>query len=574
MTQPKHKAVEGFSPELVTELAANYKEVDLKILRRNDRGHVQTVYGSLVKAVEELSDLDGWLQQVAGGGKYEIEVRRVGETTTWVVPGRVSVFVEGLPKPPAFLGGATAAFPGGGDMSGMDRGGGEPPSQWAMGLHPSQRGGFGPAAPTARYSSDQVAMKQLSETQQQLVTLKAELERERERAAAERERAREQVAAAERSAAEARHQAQMRALEQKIEMFAMNKPQGPSSMDSIVALLTATAPLLMAFVTSSKDAQAKAMELQHNGVTTLMQATLAQSKPNDSWKELLMVVGPLVIPLVQQMVSRGGPEAQMALYSSVMENNLNSTAMMAQLIEGFANAGGDDPWYVPMIKETMQGIVTMTDAYMRAQQEQQQAAVATRQQTGKLLGETATRAVQVLTAQPAPVYQTEAPTVLPPTRVANTQQEQQQEPPAADGPTLATTMDSLGLSAPERVLVGRLPERYQTEGWISIVVNLHRLVPAEELAEELAGHLEDCLESQTLPDELLDIQTDPAAALSRLVAPLPVASKQEYVREVLQLTIDMLREDRYLAEPSLMAEEDDDEAPAEAENGGLTRRVG
>ena len=82
-------------------------------------------------------------------------------------------------------------------------------------------------------------------------------------------------------------------------------------------------------------------------------------------------------------------------------------------------------------------------------------------------------------------------------------------------------------------------------------------------------HLQYCIEFEMLPPQLADLQTDPASALGRIIAPLPFAQQQpEKAQSLLELVIGALARDGWLADASPMAEivEEDEDANAGEED--------
>ena len=90
-------------------------------------------------------------------------------------------------------------------------------------------------------------------------------------------------------------------------------------------------------ITANRDATAKSLEVQQQGLQSLMQATLSQTNKTSDLEKMITTIGPLVMPLISENMKSRGPEAQAGLFQAMAENNLNSVAMMAQLIEAFAS---------------------------------------------------------------------------------------------------------------------------------------------------------------------------------------------------------------------------------------------
>jgi hypothetical protein len=211
--------------------------------------------------------------------------------------------------------------------------------------------------------------------------------------------------------------------------------------------------------------------------------------------------------------------------------------MMAQLIEAFATAGGkEEPWYLPMIKEALGGVVNVAQAYTQG--------------------------------QGLPGQQALAPTprgaLTPPGTTGYTTID---EPKAATPATAARPAQPVkpGLE----MLFALLPGEYQTVEWRSILRGLHaepKPAPAEQIAGMLASHLEHLVTFDMLPPGLTTLREHPRKTLEVLVEKLPVARTHgKYTVEVLDLTMQFLGEDGFLGQP---AKEDAAPEAAEAEESG------
>jgi hypothetical protein len=68
-----------------------------------------------------------------------------------------------------------------------------------------------------------------------------------------------------------------------------------------------------------------------------------------------------------------------------------------------------------------------------------------------------------------------------------------------------------------------VPADFKTKEWHDIILAMHKQEPVAELAGVISEHLQSLAEKNKLPDILKTIGTEPEAALSRLVAPLPIS---------------------------------------------------
>jgi len=631
------KTLEEIPLDSIRDAMANYEQVNIRVTRRNDRGQIATVYGDVIRETAELADIDEWLRSNAGGGRFRIEARDPNDKTRYVLPP-FHVTVEGPPRPPRFLGhpSEAAAGPGAYGPSGayppvgmesqhMSYQGPKPPASyqqpqpfyghpdphdapppaWLSGVHPSLRSGYvfprsnpmgeAPRAPSATIASDALALRQLEqqrgEAQAQIAKLEAQnhalqekLDRMLDELKAERERAREE-----------RHRLELDAL--KKEMLSTRKPDDAGAdWTKIAAAMAPFAPVLAAMVQSREQSSSKALELQQAGLQSLMQATLTQANKPNGLTELM----PVVLPMLKELMEAKSPKAQAELYNSMVENNLNSVAMMAQLVEAFASSGKEEPWYLPMIRETLNGVVGMTEAYMQGkglpgQRGEELRQLAAPQQAAPQHAN-AQRAAPVQQATRAPqlghaTYSTfdDAEPAPAPTPAA-----QQQQPrvsvrrqPVAVPPPEPVQAPQVVASAPEdaldagsededegpedlaaierelretakpshRMLLTMLPADYQTLEWRIILLRMHAAdEDAEDIAETLAGYLTELHGAGALPESLADLPQDPARALDRVFSFLPVQREApEYAAAVIRSTIEGLLVAGVLEQPEPLA---------------------
>lgn len=614
------KTLEEIPLDQIRDAMANYEQVNIRVTRRNDRGQIATVYGDVIRETAELADIDEWLRANAGGGRFRIEARDPNDKTRYVLPP-FHVTVEGPPRPPRFLGhpsdatvgpgayGPSGAYPPVGmENQQMTYQGPKPPASyqqpqpfyghqdphdapppaWLAGIHPSLRSGYvfprsnpmgeAPRAPSATIASDALALRQLEqqrgEAQAQIAKLEAQnhalqdkLDRMLEELKAERERAREE-----------RHRLELEAL--KKEMLSTRKPdESVTDWTKIAAAMAPFAPVLAAMVQSREQSSSKALELQQAGLQSLMQATLTQANKPNGLTELM----PVVLPMLKELMESKSPKAQAELYNSMVENNLNSVAMMAQLVEAFASSGKEEPWYLPMIRETLNGVVGMTEAYMQGkglpgqrgedlrrlaapqQQTPQQQAPQLAPQVGQATYSTFDD-VEPAPQQPQPRVSVRRQPIAPPA-----------PEPVAQAPEVvasapADAIDAGEDDAPEdlvaierelretakpshRMLLTMLPADYQTLEWRIILLRMHAAdEDAEDIAETLAGYLAELHGAGELPESLADLPQDPARALDRVFSFLPVQREApEYAAAVIRSTIEALLVAGVIEQPEPLA---------------------
>lgn len=528
------QVIEGIPYEAINEAKKSYENVKVRVARRNDKGQLGTVYGSIVRTLDELFEIDAWLANMAGGGEYRIEARDPNNPATWVVPP-FKVKVEGAPHKPKFLGSPTGFAPDqstGGGPGMFDPNNQPPPPPWLAGMHPAMQQYYGgydrytpprmprssQLAPGATMASDQVAMRELSETKAALAETRAELKAFVDKHDTETQRLRDQLADERERAREARHQAEMKLMMERIEM-AEKARQAPAAepQQSAIERFAWLAPVLVAWLESNGNKDAKAIEMQQNGMKTLLEASLQQSNRADPGMEMMKSV---VMPMMLKQMEAKSPKALAELYNATTENNLNSVAMMAQLIEAFAANQENEPWWLPMVKETMNGAMGITEHIMNSQRPEPP-----RMQPGA-----------------PPPQQMAAPPQAPQEAVYKTETAQ----PPAPAPQ-ATEDQSRPQNVQEALMLGMLPPDFQTKPWKRIVLALHKDTNLERVVNTVTQHLEHLIEFDDLPQLLADLVDYPEEALQRVLQPMPAfQQRRDFVEAVYSNVLLALREDGYI----------------------------
>lgn len=574
------KAVEDIPLDQISDLSKNHEEVQIRLCRRNERGHVATVYSGLRMRVQDLPKIDDWVREMAGGGRYRCEVKDPQDITKYLMqPFWFSV--EGPSRPPKFLGAPEPSNPVGlqpgqyamppqpqpvGQPPQPQQQGGQyapPPSPWSNGTHPSQNGYappgqqyyaaaprplVSPLPPGATMASDEIASQRAAELKAELAAERAERKALMDKFTTENARLQSELQAAARRADEERHNAQLKALEAKLEALSQRpaERETKSTIAEYVPMLTALAPVLTAMVNSSKESASKGLELQAQGLNSLMQATLAQSNKTSDTERMLTTLGPLLMPLLGDVMKARSPESQASLFQAMAENNLNSVAMMAQLIEAFANANGKEgepPWWLPMVREALGGVVNIAQAYT--------------QSNGGLPGQ------QPLLPQPSGALAGYATIEQQQAQQQQAQQPTQQPEVVAASEAREATGHGNGNVAPGlEVMFSLLPSEYQTPEWRVILRGLHATPPmeVEKAAAMLASHIEHLSAFEMLPQSLISVRNAPRPTLEALLEKLPVArTNARYAVQVLDKTLAFLAEDGY-SQGGEAEEDEEDEA--------------
>lgn len=515
----KPSVIDGIpEAERVHELMKSYPKVSARVQRRNDRGQLATVLAQQVIDTEALLDFDSWLLEQAGGGDYLVYVRPPGDLSHILM--RFTCRVEGAPRQPAVRMGRPVS-PGMPLDNSVET---SPNASWAGGImDPIKRAEYlGQLPPGATLASDQLAMQQLAETKSALAKLEERYAQESKEAARLRSEMEKRLEEQRREAQEAKHRSELELVratmasqqaETKAMLTAMRetKPEPvdrTAQIQAFTAIAAAIAPVIATFISASKESSSKALEVQQNGLATLMNATLAQANRPDPTMEMFKTMGPMLIPLLQGLMDQKSPATQAALFNTVAENQLNSVAMMAQLIESFSGGDKDEPWWLPMVRETLQGAVQVGQAMMEANQQTQQ------QQSQPRLPQ----------SQPAfPQATGQAPVM-------------RDEEPAVRAVSPAQTNESKTALGG---IMAMLPERFRTPEWRLILTNMHdETMPVGDVAEMLAEHIAHCIRFDVLPEQLEGVLESPEEVLGEVLSVLPLARKSpERGQEIIAQTI-------------------------------------
>jgi hypothetical protein len=519
-TATQSKTANEVPLEAVRDAQASYPEVALKVCRQNARGHWQTVVTNVQKPTSELADLEPWLMELAGGGRFRIQSFNPLDKTHEVVPA-FYVTIEGAPHAATVSTNDAMAWgtPGApGSPAGYPQAANQA-SPWARGLAPHQqqvyvdsmdpnyRPGMRYSRQVARHTADEIAVKQMA-------TLEAELKSEREKRERDRKEFEQRMLQMEKDARqreerfrEEQARAREQAFEERIKLLTA-QPQQPNIVETIAPLATALAPVFAAMVSGSKDRaaiaadqQAKTMELQMQGINTLLAAGQNKVDPMD---KLMTTFGPIIVPLVQKMMENNSPEMKAKLFEAMADQQLASVSMVAQMMQQQIEAEGQQPPWAPLASALLQSAVELGSAYIQDQRAEKDAQ-ARKQVAGG--------------AQPKQV-------------AADAAQAQEVDPAYAEAiKTVEKIFSTEGF-----------PEDFKTREWANLLMLLHAEHDQEETARLLAEHIAHLARFNTLPEVLKDVAQDPEATLKRILALLPInIQAPEYAKAVVERTCLILR---------------------------------
>ncbi len=549
MTRTKKATFQGVPTDKIEEALTKWENIYVKLFRRVAGGKLSAL-GPRNMTPHELVKIEEYLSELAGGGKFRVEPRNPENLLEYCDPiPPFEVEIEGRPKPatPAEHGlrgigggisamegpqpllwgqqgyGPAAAYPG---AVGTDPAGYAPPAYqqnlpaWMRQMPPVMAAGFagqqqpgkvlnmmGEAqpstsyaqAPSAMYSSDYLGVQQLNYTRDALTKERAERESDRKEWEKRFEQMQQLMNDSKEEARAAREKAERDRLEAKLEAMTQAQQAKPAiAPETWVGLAGAMAPVLTAVVSSGQqraatqqDAQTKAVELQMNGMQSLLAAS--QSKGGELEGILKTVAGlaPMVTPFITKMAENKSPGAQADLFSTLAENNLTTLTTMGQFLQAMMEANGNDPWWRPMIESAIESVQQVgTQMAAQAGSRQAQAAQSAAPQGGN------------------------------------------SKPPMTQGAMLATTI----------VNSSQFPAELKTGAWFQAIAAMHDQVEAQQVGDHIAQHVVELANADALPD-LLDgiLGTDPRAVLDQLMSPMPISKQNpQYAESVIAATLDRL----------------------------------
>lgn len=569
--KPHNSSYKGVPTDLIVEAMEFYPTLDIKVSRISPRG-TRSSLGRFNKTPQELCDIDIWLKDAAGGGRFHIEALKMGE------PGRAEPIpafefeIEGTPKafkgsdidnstssnapyagPFGFMGNAALAAgpqPSAGMQPSVDQKilpayiRGLPQSHQVAyaqqhGLpmqyqHPNQ-------APANAYASDQIAAQELERAREELAEERKRHEREKaeERARWEMEKAEnkkrelelaerltrieQQRMEDQRRASEERHALELERIradqardrEQFQQMLQQHSEKKPTpSLLSSPELLATLGTLVTTLLSNSSERQFRSLEMQQKQQQQLM-ATMAASRDQKPMMDTIKAVAPLMVPLLSAIWESKSPKAQSDLVATMAENQLTSISMMAELINSFGAGQQEPPFWLPMAQETLKGVVQAAEAMANKNKPAQPAQL------------------------PQPVAQVPVQNAPNPQQVQQAQQMANQLAPEQ--------IAQLIFSDP------RYPEWGRTEEWKQALILLHSESP--DAAPYIATLLRTLDDKGTTPPEIEGVWENATEVLQQIIMPMPIwQMNNTYAVSVINGIIDILTEDGDDGQPHVAVE--------------------
>jgi hypothetical protein len=536
---PKKATFHGVPSDKIAEAQTRYDNIYVKLFRRVSGGKLSAL-GPKHMTPQELGQIEEYLRDLAGGGKFRVEPRNPDNLLEYADPiPPFEVEIEGHPKPATpnehglkGIGGGINAMEGPQQMNwnpGQVPNPANPLAQpnvpyanmpdWMRALPPAMGASFaaqqnpnyvlqqlgeqptgGPqhAAPAAMYASDQLGVQQLNYTREQLTKERTERDADRKEWERRFELMQGNINESKEDARAAREKGERDKLEAKLEAMQAAKPAIDPAV--WVGLATAMAPVLSAMVGSNQAKAAtqqeqatKAIELQMTGMNTLMQASGKKGGELDGLLKTMVGLAPIIGPVLAKFADNKSPGAQADLYSTLAENNLTTLTTMGQFLQAMQESQGNDPWWRPMIESAIESVQTVG----------------------------AQMAVQAGATSPA------------------VQQAAQRagEPGAAQaGMSRGQTTTSVIVNNPQ------FPAALKTGEWFKLIAAMHDEVDPDQVSHHVAQHIVNLANKEQLPDLIDNIFEKPEEVLNMLISPMPIAQQNPaYVEKVVRLTAHALR---------------------------------
>lgn len=497
----------GLPEETLREAAHKHVRVLVKVERRSTATGREK-WGAVGQFEMDIADvwmIEAFVGREIGAGEFKIDVFDADDVSVRVTPP-FTIAVEGKAKrpettdhaaPPAAV--SVRATPAPVQAAPVPQhSGGQP-------VYPPYPPHYG--TPGRSMDATSVAMNELAELKAAQAKMAEQLKAAQEREAQAREEARE-----------AKHRGELAALNAKLEALATREPPPPAKTFDPAAFAASIAPLAAAFApvlgamlqtrAASAEAQAK---LQFESMQSLMRATLEQANRESPIEKLI----PLALPLIQSAMAGKGSDAasQAALYETLMNGQLNTVSMMAQLVAAQAENVAPESPMAEVIKAGLGALGGAMEGWFQSQ--------AAKSAAGAL-------------------------------------------PPPAQEPKPSAPTAIARVNPQVENLWSKIPAQYRSDDLRALIEAVHNapLPEPADTADALASILEGHVNAGKLPEAALYNIADPEETLIGFtIQAVPhLAQQPEWLRETARLTVEMLREDGYL--PTLTEESEEEGTPA------------
>lgn len=471
---------EDLPTQAIRQLMRTYPEVVIRLSRRGERGQGAVIYNGVKIKTDKLLLIDELAKEAAGGGRYRVEVKDPEDLTKHLMPP-ITFNVEGPPKPPRPINDVLPEFEqeqkmqnkGDQSQSNGPMWGRSFPGWYSVGPQPPTPPWWWSSGYWSRFSpaSSDENSDQKSHVER-LINENRELREMLLRREAENERRMLEV--------------QLKALEAKIDRLAEER----SRAGDLSAMVAAIAPVLSSVVTARSGEAQKGIEAQMQmlgQVVSLIQMQNEKKQPSLS-EELARII-PTVMPILNDILKARSPEAQVNVIKALADTNLTSISLMTQMIENIAQSvseGKEQPWWVPMLKQALDGATKVAAEYAKS----------------------VSRVASTGADEPPPVLA------------------QSIAIPATPNVT-PHAIDVIPSDAASDSLAKVLPPGFRTPEWIQIFqAIISGTDTPKRLAKVIALHIEHCIFFGKLPHELRNIFAEPEKVVEVMLADLkPISSR-------------------------------------------------
>jgi len=562
------KTVGEVPVDAIREAAKHVPEILIRVKRRNARGQLANVAGmsGIRKPTLDLLDIETWVGDTLGGGNFRIEVASATNPMEEPPIPPFAFEVEGPPKmhsavdmglgyggggngipgfrmpqqitSPMSPAAPVAASPYGGQLpmppaaayAAQQNGGVLPPmpglTGFNAGLPPAmQWNAFGwndqtnPTAPGASMSSDQVALMSANQLREDNLKLKQEMDAVRSSIESVHDEYRkellkrdEEVRKLHEQQKEREHKLELQLLEKKFEaLAAQNAPKQADTMSQMVPLITAMTPVFAAMV------QANAQTAQRQTEMQLQMLQAQQKRPSQDWAPLLAASAPIIMKFMENR----GPEAQSAVWETMMQNNMQSLSLIGQFMAETAKGSSEQSPWLPLIQAAMEGGMSTLAAYMesKTQQRPPQQPMMTAGGHTRALG--AAPQQQEYAPQPAPAQQPMQAAPRQPQQSAPTVSYTTQSSAPGQQSYQKVALDANGIVR-QVMASSMVPADFKTQEWGIIIGAIHRQEDPALIADALLDLMEALTVADKIPSLLAAAWTDPLQSYGTLLGGLPI----------------------------------------------------
>lgn len=548
----------------VEALTTSYSEVQFNLRRQNARMQWLSVVGNISLPPMEILDIEAIVRRMAGGGNYQVDVFEPGTKKPLLF---FTLALEGAP-----LVTPTSPVPGGAPgaygpqmgpptvnatMPQMPQGAPPPPPpgysmQWAMGANgqyvqvmmPATQGAVA-EAPRTSLSSDEVALRQVTDLKREIGELKTtvkdlttKLDTERERAAGKLQTLQDKHDDYVEKSKEREADLKMAAMEARLSKA--NGDGGGNGMTGFAALATALAPVAQSMMTSSKD-QAIAMQ---QAQTTLITSAL---RPRDE---------SALMPLVLRSLDLKDPKHQIDAMDAAAQSQMAMFGMMSQIVNMVQQTQPPDSPMMMLLNQALVAAGSMVDKWMNKGEGPGQPPMINAQVMPPRVAAPAGAPAGASATQPQQTQSQAQPQPGPPSATYNPgdddddDEDDDDEPaqvvaaPPTNGNGNATANQVAQQIVKDFIATPQIPPAFKTQEWRDLIFRIHMKLDVATVADKFVTLLRTLKRRNAVPPALAGVFTDPEEAITRIIGALPIiAMDVNYAVALRDLVVDTLLAD-------------------------------